>query len=390
MGFSGPAKFYMFLQTIHGKPIVEGKMARPTRSINDFIDGDPFTKGMRLHNNKIDPELTAVSRHLAYLADADVRYVIMHREPAFRKYPEYPFTEEWAQWQDWLTIEPFYQDDLVAVYNLRPRYGRDFAFDFDLGTDVGIIRTGSIPSVLSQGDIVYLDVRWGSRAAPGRDLMARLSLVDEAGVAQQSLDVPPCADWPTGDWPDGAVAIGRYQLQIDPHLPPGRYALMVELDGVGQPATLTQVDIAPLARTFEPPGQMAHPVDARFGEDFRLLGFDLAQEDDVLKLTLHWQALQRPTAYNKVFVHLFDPQTQSVVAQDDAVPRRWTYPTTWWEAGEVVSDEIPLSLEGVPSGQYQLAVGVYDPESGERLLVVDAAGEEQSGGRLVLSEEVIR
>jgi hypothetical protein len=390
MGFSGPAKFYMYLQTVHGKPIVQGKMARPTRSINDFIDGDPFTEGMRLNDNKIDPELLAVSHHLAYLADADVRYLIMHRERAFRKYPEYPFTEQWAEWQDWLTMEPFYQDDVIAVYHTRPRYGRDFDFDFDLDADVGIIRVGSIPSSLSQGDVVDLDVRWGSRVAPERDLVACLSLVDEGGVVRQSLEAPLCADWPTGDWPDGAIAIGRYRLQVDPHLPPGRYALTAEVVGAGQAAIVAHLDVASLPRTFELPRQMGCMTDVRFGDDFKLLGYDLAQGGDTLKLTLHWQALRQPTTYYKVFVHLFDPQTEAVVAQDDAVPRRWAYPTTWWEAGEVVSDEIPLSLEGVPSGRYQLAVGVYDAESGERLTAIDAAGEELPEERLVLSEEIVR
>jgi hypothetical protein len=56
----------------------------------------------------------------------------------------------------------------------------------------------------------------------------------------------------------------------------------------------------------------------------------------------------------------------------------------------VVSDEVPLSLEAVRPGQYQLAVGVYDPESGERLLVVDAAGEELPEERFVLPEEIGR
>ncbi len=388
MGFSGPAKFYMYLQTVHGKSIVQGKMARPTRWINDFIDGDPFTEGMRLNDNKIDPELTAVSRHLAYLADADVRYLIMHREPAFRKYPEYPFTEQWAEWQDWLTMAPLYQDDLIAVYNTRPRYGHDFEFDFDLGADVGIIQVGSMPTSLGQGDVMDLDVHWGNRGAPERDLLARLSLVDEASEVQQSLESPPCADWPTGDWPDGAIAIGRYQFQVDPHLPPGRYALTAELVDVGQPAVLAYLDIAALTRVFEPPSQMEHTAGARFGDDLRLLGYDLTQEGDTLELTLHWQALRRPTAYYKVFVHLFDPQTDAVVAQDDAVPRRWTYPTTWWEAGEVVSDGIPLSVEKVPAGRYRLAVGVYHPEIGDRLPVSGATLAVLSDA-LVLQEVIV-
>jgi len=390
MGFSGPAKFYMYLQTIHGKPIVQGKMARPERTINEFIDGDPFTKHMRLNDNRIDPELTAISRHLAYLADANVRYLIMHRERAFRKYEDYPFTEQWAAWQDWLITDPFYQDELIAVYHTRPQYGRDFDFAFDLGADIGVVRAGPVPNSLSQGNVLELELRWGSRAAPGRDLKISLSLVDEGGVVQQSIEAPPCAEWPTGDWPAGAVAIGRYRFQIDPHLPPGRYALTVDVVEAGQPDTLAHLDIEPLPRTFEPPEQVEHASDARFGEQLRLLGYDLAQDGDTLKLTLHWQAIRQPSAYYKVFVHLFDPRTEAIVAQDDAVPRRWTYPTTWWEEGEVVSDEISLSLAEAPSGRYQLAVGVYNPDSGERLTVTDAAGDEQPKGQLVLPEEITR
>lgn len=388
MGFSGPAKFYMYLQTVHGKPIVEGKMARPTRAINAFIDGHSFTEHLRL-TNEMDQDLTAVSRSLAYLADSDVRYLIMHREPAFRKYPDYPFTESWADWQDWLTMTPFYQDDLIAVYHTRPQYGRDFDFALDLDADVGIIWAGQVPTALSQGDVLELELRWGSRAAPGRVLMTRLSLVDEGGMVQQSLDAPPCADWPTSDWPAGAIAIGRHRLQIDPYLPPGQYTLTVELLGTGQPATLTHLDIASLPRTFEPLVQIAHTLDARFGDEFRLLGYDLGRDGDTLKLTLHWKALRRTDTFYKVFVHVLDPATEAIVAQDDAAPRRWTYPTTWWEAGEVVSDDIPLPLGDVPAGRYRLVVGMYCPDGGERLSVINAAGEEQPERRLVLPTEIV-
>jgi len=49
------------------------------------------------------------------------------------------------------------------------------------------------------------------------------------------------------------------------------------------------------------------------------------------------------------------------------VPRQWTYPTNWWEGGEVVSDEIALPLENVPAGVYRISVGIYDPDTMERL-----------------------
>jgi hypothetical protein len=386
MGFSGPAKFYMYLQTVHGKPIVQGKMARPERDINAFIDGDDFTKHLRVAKT-IDRDLTAVSRHLGYLANADVRHLILHRDPQLEN--KRPSEERLAKWQDWLTFNPLYQDDRIAVYSTRPQYGRDFDFEIDLGAGIGVVEVGEVPTSLVQGNVLDLELRWGSRVAPGRDLQAELSLVDEAGLVRQSIKVEPIADWSTSDWPTGAIAIGRYALHIDPHLPPGQYVLRVALTDTGRPAILGHLNVESLPRTFEPPEHMAHILGAGFGDEIRLLGYDLGRDSDTLRLTLHWQATDEPEVSYKVFVHLSDSVTGTLVAQNDAVPRDWTYPTTWWKEGEVVSDEVQLCIGDVPKGTYHLTVGLYHPESGERLAVVDAEGRRQPQRQLVLQEVIV-
>jgi len=125
-----------------------------------------------------------------------------------------------------------------------------------------------------------------------------------------------------------------------------------------------------------------------FGGQVRLLGYDLAREGDELRLTLHWQALRRMEGDYKVFVHLFDPATEAIVAQHDAMPRQNRYPTSWWAKGEVVSDVVTLSLEGVPEGDYRLAVGLYDPETLERLAAIDAEGNRLPDDRLILPEPI--
>jgi hypothetical protein len=84
-------------------------------------------------------------------------------------------------------------------------------------------------------------------------------------------------------------------------------------------------------------------------------------------------------------VHLIDLATGAIVAQDDAVPRRWTYYTTWWERGEVVEDVIPLALDGVSPGEYGLLVGLYDPKTGERLPVYSADGQRYPDDTLPLT-----
>ena len=91
----------------------------------------------------------------------------------------------------------------------------------------------------------------------------------------------------------------------------------------------------------------------------------------------------------KFFAHLTDVETEVLVAQVDVVPYNWTYPTTWWEAGEFVSDELLMSLEGVPAGTYNLSVGVYDPDTGERLAITGQPSDlTVSERRLVLEQRI--
>ena len=71
----------------------------------------------------------------------------------------------------------------------------------------------------------------------------------------------------------------------------------------------------------------------------------------------------------KFFVHLYDMQSGELVTQVDVMPYGYTYFTNWWESGEVVSDEVLMDLSEVSPGEYQLAVGVYDPDTGERLVI---------------------
>ena len=92
-----------------------------------------------------------------------------------------------------------------------------------------------------------------------------------------------------------------------------------------------------------------------------------------------------------VFAHLFDPSSEVIAVQSDAMPRANHYPTSRWAAGEVVSETISLSLENVLPGSYRLGVGLYWIEEGiaHRLPAVDAQGESLPDGRLVLPSEIV-
>jgi mannosyltransferase len=90
-----------------------------------------------------------------------------------------------------------------------------------------------------------------------------------------------------------------------------------------------------------------------------------------LPVDLRWQASQPVTDNYHVFVHLLDGQEQRI-AQSDGQPALWTRPTSSWQPGEVIEDRHGLSLPAsLPAGDYQLIVGLYLPESGQRLATGD-------------------
>ena len=139
-------------------------------------------------------------------------------------------------------------------------------------------------------------------------------------------------------------------------------------------------------RSFSLP-PLRHPLGVDFGDEVQLAGYELERGDDNLRLTLWWQALQVPQADYTVFVHVFDPTTQALVAQSDAQPRGGAYPTSWWSVGEVVSETVELRLGEVPQGMYQLAVGLYD-RTVTRLPATDSGGRRLPDDRVILPEIV--
>ncbi|HXF61403.1 MAG TPA: hypothetical protein VNK95_07290 [Caldilineaceae bacterium] len=103
---------------------------------------------------------------------------------------------------------------------------------------------------------------------------------------------------------------------------------------------------------------------------FRLAGYALTTETTPggeLLLALRWECL-RPVDYNyQVFVHLLNAADEKL-AQRDGQPVQWMRPTSTWQPGEVIVDRYGLLLpEELPSGSYSIAVGLYDPVTGQRL-----------------------
>ena len=95
--------------------------------------------------------------------------------------------------------------------------------------------------------------------------------------------------------------------------------------------------------------------------------FTPVARSDVVGVDLEWRARSRVARDAKVFVHLYDASGQ-LVAQHDAIPANETRPPSTWRPGERILDRHGLALPEGATGPWRLVVGLYDPQTGERLV----------------------
>ena len=131
---------------------------------------------------------------------------------------------------------------------------------------------------------------------------------------------------------------------------------------------------------------MPHSLDAIFGDQIQLLGYELKREGGVQKIDLAWKALRDITSNYKVFAHVYDPATETIAAQWDAMPRDNAYPTSRWIANEVVTETLTIPLTAVPAGEYRIALGLYD--SAGRLPINGTMGVDGGNRRVILAEKI--
>ncbi len=231
-----------------------------------------------------------------------------------------------------------------------------------------LLGRGPLPTSLSPGDRLQVDLYWQAGQAPLPDLQVQFELQPLAPAEPSAAPVThtgaPANGYVTDAWAAGETVRDRQVWRLDPALPTGVYRLVLRLlDGeAASPITeLGQVEIAGRAHSFEPPAAMAQASGATFGALGRLLGYDGPTiTGDTLTLTLYWQALGPSTGPYNVSVQLLDAGGM-LAAQRDQPPGDGAYPTTGWLAGEVLADGYQVDLPpGLPQGTYTVIVKLYD------------------------------
>jgi hypothetical protein len=133
-------------------------------------------------------------------------------------------------------------------------------------------------------------------------------------------------------------------------------------------------------------------LQANFGDQFRLIGFDSDEMElasgQTIDLTLYWQAQVQPSLNYSVLAQLVDTGRNIYGAQDNLHPGQ--FPTSQWPPWGYVADphRVPVP-PGTPPGDYALVVGLYRPDTWQRLPILtpqlDAWGDVVSLGTVTVA-----
>ncbi len=358
MGYSN-AKLWLYYQTIHGKPAVDGHVSRYTSETYRFIQEQPLLRSLYQGSERppylpvdyfssADQDPPPLGPALRSLQEAGVRYVLVHRD--------YADEGQLATLAAKLPLAPIYEDDTLTAYDLTDPLPA--AIDSLPAPLTETIQLHQLTSFLEGGDFdrIVLKVRLLAQlvGAPPAKLRCHLS-VPQLNLAQSFSLLEP-ADWRSGDLIDQDVS-----LALPDDLANGTYNWQISCPG-GKPwSSPDQLILASSGALLQ-----RHPLDLRFGSAIQLVGYRWQRKGGNLLVDLNWLARETPSSDYKYFVHLLN-ENNAIVRQQDAQPCNWACPTGAWRAGERILDQIPLSLTGLNPGSYRLAVGLYDPATGGRL-----------------------
>lgn len=216
----------------------------------------------------------------------------------------------------------------------------------------------------TQGEPLLVDATWRlKQALENRALRWRVVDKQSRRVVYETAAVLA-----TGEWAVGAFVSDQYVLRVPTDLPAGAYVVEAQLAfDTGAAKTVKWSDDVALAarnRNFLQPVMM-HKLQALFGDEIKLAGYDLQLAGRSLRVTLHWQALRQLEHSYKYFVHVL--RNGELAAQSDAIPQNAEYPTLWWARNEFVSQAVQLDLAALAGGEYTVSTGFYDSPTGQRL-----------------------
>jgi mannosyltransferase len=237
-----------------------------------------------------------------------------------------------------------------------------------------LLRGYDVPGeTLDPGETLKLTLWLQRKGTPSVDAAVQFRLQNAAQSTVWETSSPILHGYSPIEWNAEEINRAIYTLLLPPELSGGTYSLQVS---IGQTWTaLRTLNVTARDHVYDRP-PMQQSLDLQYEQGIILLGYDVethgVSEDLPAKIRLYWQAQGPVNASYKVSVQALLAD-KSIASQSDTIPVAWSYPTTAWLPGEIVTDEHLLRIDpGVEPGNYSLIVVLYEEQSGERLQVEQA------------------
>jgi len=242
---------------------------------------------------------------------------------------------------------------------------------------------GPAQSDVESGSTLRVTTYWRCLEEMDEDYSIYVRLEDEAGHLWGQTDNWPAKGFlPTSQWRKGMIVRDEYTVEILAGTPPGDYSLKVGMYSVlegGETRVLGHWE-APqrtvqVVKPLTPPSveslEIQNLLQKSLGGRVELLGYNLSlltfRPGDSLPLTLFWRAQSDLDEDYFILLQLQVEGGTSWMLHRER-PADGSYPTTLWEQGEVVREQLDARIPAdAPSGQYMLMVGLGDVGSSEEV-----------------------
>jgi 4-amino-4-deoxy-L-arabinose transferase-like glycosyltransferase len=240
--------------------------------------------------------------------------------------------------------------------------------------------------VLPSAEEGWVALRWRALSELEADYKVAAYLLDGRGRIVGQVDKLLMSNHleTTSHWDAGQLEVDYYTLPCQPATPPGAYTVVVSVYNTDTMERLPVFDAQtgassssvvvgqlqvtkPLTPPEVKPLQELPAAQANVAPGLRLLGYDMpvtsASPGESVRLALYWRAVKDMSRDYVLSLELENADRVSL-AEQRGYPVDGTYPTSEWEAGEVIRDWHDLNVPpDLPSGRYDLFLQIL--ESGE-------------------------
>jgi hypothetical protein len=146
-------------------------------------------------------------------------------------------------------------------------------------------------------------------------------------------------------------------LELDLPVQTGDYHIQITPVGKGERLLGTYSFVQPIFASDAAHPLLGRAFPATFDAPIEMLGYDLLAGDRFVWVDLYWRSLVDHEQPYVLFVQLLEAETGRRVAASDDVLHKLE-----WSAGDIVHERRLMMVDGVPPGQYELALGLYYPD----------------------------